>query len=392
MLEKYRKGRTPHNNNNILLTIGNVCLFFVYSFAFFWLFYKQYYYSTGDNYATDLLKHIDFAHSGKNLYSLMYFCLGILDNLPYSGVWIALFLVAFLVFGIYASKKIIEILLPERPKWAIWTYAWICNMIFPITIPFIPFLGNFRYQGMLYFNIYHNSTYLAMKPFSLMAIYFFFKYFIKYKNEGLQIYEWLFLSGSLLFSAANKPNFVIAFSISMLCIMFYDFFKNKCKNILRYVIFGSTVFPSIVLILIQMKLYGDSSQISIGFMTALKSVIAHPIVPIFLSLVFPIVVLLIKNKNILKDKYLSYSWLHMIISLLISVLLYEDSFRLMHGNFLWSSHFAVGVLFIVSMKSVDEFVREKRMLPIIISFFVIGMHFMCYLNYVSKILHGEVPV
>ena len=372
--------------------MGLTVFFFIgYSIIFFYLFHQQYYF--GDyGWMSDMLKHIEFFHTGKNLYSLTYILLGLLDGLPFPGHFIAVFQTGLLLFGVYATQMLLQFLMPHKDKWVVWVYAWMCNMFFKIIIPIIPFIGTFRYEVVLNFNVYHNPTYIAMKPFAILSVLYFLTFIKTYHTQRIGLKQWLVFTGLMLLTTAFKPNFIVGFSLAVLCVLIIDFFRHKGKNILNYIIVGTAVLPSIGLTLFQQsRVFDDTSHLRIGFMTALNSMNKWPLITMFLSMVFPVVILIYSYRDVFKDKFYAFGILQMITNLCITFFVYEDGWRLNHGNFLWSSYFAVGIFCAVSMCKHNKLVEKNNKGAVIITSAILGAHFMGWVNYVFDLVNGGRP-
>lgn len=380
--------KSKYSNTCMVLSM----IFFVgYSAMFLYLFHQQYYFG---NYGwmSDMLMHIDFFKTGENLYSLTYVVLGLLDKLPFPGEAIAVYQTGMLLLGVFATKKLLQFLMPGRDKWIVWVYAWMCNMFFKIIIPLIPFVGTFRYEVLLNFNVYHNPTYIAMKPFAIFSVYYFLTFIKTYHSERIGIKKWLIFTGLMLLTTAFKPNFIVGFSLAVLVVLIFDFIKHKGKNILNYIIVGTTVLPSIALVIFQQsQVFDDKSHLRVGFMTALNAMDKNSLITLFLSMVFPIAITIYCFKDIFKDKLYAFGILQMLTNLCITFFVYEDGWRLNHGNFIWSSYFAVGIFCAVSMYKHNKLVQTNRKDAVIITSAILGAHFMGWVNYVFDLLNGGRP-
>ncbi|MBQ2972701.1 MAG: hypothetical protein IJE16_09200 [Ruminococcus sp.] len=390
MMNRVKKIQQKSKYSNLCMAL-TVIFFVGYSAMFITLFHHQYYMSD-IGYLADLLYHIEFFETGENMYSLMYVLLGLLDKLPSSGVGIAVFLTGLLLLGVYATKCLLQYLMPHKDKWVVWVYAWICNMFFKIIIPIIPMVGTFRYEVVLNFNVYHNPTYIAMKPFAILSVLYFLTFIKTYHKERISAKQWLVFTGLMLLTTAFKPNFIVGFSLAVLCVLIIDFVKNRGKNILNYILVGTAVLPSIALTFLQQsQLFNDNSHIRIGFMTGLKAMDEYPLLTVILSMVFPIVILIYSYRDVFKDKLYAFGLLQMLTNLAITFFVYEDGPRLNHGNFLWSSYFAVGIFCAVSMYKFNKLVEENNKGGVIISSSTLGAHFMGWINYVFDLLNGGRP-
>ena len=389
-----RNLRTISQEKKIALVckIATIVFFIGYSIFFTILFHRYYTCTSRDMYWSDLLLHLGFARKGMNLYSLTYLLLGLVDKLPHAGWLTSGMLTAFLLLGVVASKLLLQQIMPKVNKWIVWVLAWIANMFFTFNISYFPGVGELDYRGMLNFNVYHNPTYIMMKPFALLTLWFFFRLINKYADEGIKVYEWFVLSGLMLLTTWFKPNFMIGFSLSLLCLLIFDFIRHRGKKILNYIALGTTVFPSVALMYFQQTVLfsggNSNSQMKLGFMTGLRAMAHHPEIKIFLSLIFPLVILCFVFKDLIKDRFYAFGWFHMIVNLGITVFVYETGYRLHHGNFIWSSFFALGVLFIVSLAKLVKLAQEKRVGALALSSGALGAHVFCWINYVCDLMSG----
>ncbi len=375
----------------LICKILTFALFIGYAIFFTILFHRQYWLGSPYQYSADLHTHIAFSRLGKNMYSLTYYLLGFADKLVHRGGVTCIMLTSFLLLGIVASKVLLQHLMPKVNRWIVWVFAFLANMFFTFNLTYIPHIGSLDVRGMLNFNVYHNPTYIMMKPFAIFSVWFFLRLMNKYTEKGIKVSEWFIFSGLMLLTTLFKPNFMIGFSVSMLCVLIFDFIRHRGKIFLRCVALGTTVFPSLAVMLYQqITLFGadTDSKMQIGFMVGLRAMAYHPGFKILLSMVFPIVILAFVFKDLLKDRKYTFGWLHMIINLGITCFVYETGHRLSHGNFLWSSFFAIGILFIVSIAKYVEIARERRIGALALSSGVLGVHVFSWMNYVGVLIQG----
>lgn len=386
---KYSKTISEKQKIALVCKIATFVFFIGYAIFFTILFHRQYWLGSPQQYQADLHTHIAFGRTGKNLYSLTYILLGLVDKLPHPGVCTSVMLTGFLLLGVVASKVLLQFLMPKQNKWIVWVFAWIANMFFAFNMPYIPHFGELYYRGMLNFNVYHNPTYIMMKPFAIFSVWFFFRLLNRYAEKGIKVYEWFVFSGLMLLTTFFKPNFMIGFSISMLIVLIFDFFRHKGKIILRCIALGTTVFPSVALMVYQQAtLFNANSQLKIGFMTGLRAMAYRTEFTIPLSLVFPVIILIFAFRDLFKDRYYTFGWLHMLVNLSITLFVYETGHRLPHGNFIWSSFFALGILFIVSLVKYEKLARQRRIGALALSSGALGVHVFCWVNYVSDLFRG----
>lgn len=369
-------------------------VFFIGYAVFFTILFYRLYHGTRTEYWSDLPLHLGFARKSMNLYSLTYLLLGAVDKLPHPALMTSLMLTFFLLLGVAASKLLLQQLMPRLNRWIVWMLAWLANMFFALNVSYFPLIGELDYRGILNFNIYHNPTYIMMKPFAILCVWFFFRLMNKYAVKGIRVYEWFIFAGLMLLTTFFKPNFMIGFSISMLVVLAVDFIRHRGKKILNYIALGTTVFPSVALMYFQQTVLfsggNANSHMNIGFMTGLRAMAHHPEIKIVLSLVFPLIILCFVFKDLFRDRFFAFGWLHMAVNLGITVFLYETGYRLHHGNFIWSSFFALGIVFIVSLAKYVKLAEEKRIGAFALTSGALGAHFFCWVNYVFDMMHGNI--
>lgn len=370
-----------------MLKLANVFILIVYSSAFFFLFCQQYYNATESSYPSDLWSHINESMSGEQIYSLMRFIMGKMGTLPFAGYWIAVLLDVLLLFSVFATKTLLQFLLPDRNKWLLYIYSWVSVAFFPLTI-----INYSSYSGIMNYNLVHNSTYMAMKPFAIFSIYFFFKLYDSIRAGKVTVKDSIKLMTVVTISTVFKPNFTIGFSFALLFVLIYEFVRAHGKNIINCLKVGCSVLPSVVIVLYQQsQWFDDTAEIQIGFMTAMNAISRHPWINMAEALAFVLIVLFFTCKDSIKDKRYVFVWLLFVSNLMLGMLLYEDGHRLLHGNFLWGVTFACCPLVILSIQRFDGFVLNKSMVRLVLSSGVLGAHIFSWIKFCHDIMLGSCP-
>ena len=364
----------------------------LFSLASLYLFYRQY----QGQYTSDLLDHIAISKEAKSLYSPMYSLLGFIDQLPYAKVLIPTFLTLFIILSVWATKVLLAFSLPKRTSFLLWIYAWICNMVFPLYFRFLPFFhGELRYRGLLNSNIYHNSTYIASKPFAILSVIFFFVIISKWQKR-ISPKDLIGFSLVLSVATAFKPNFTIGFSFVVLFWICYSFIKSHFKGFWSFFALGASVLPSVFLIIYQQaQVFDKESHVSFGFLVGYTAGTGyHPIIIFFLmvvSLAFPIAIFVAVLREKAIDKFYILIMLNLVVNVLISLFLYEEGPRISHGNLFWGTDLAVGLAFIVSISKLDELFLQRRYRKTIILSGILSVHCYCWICYFFDILNGGIP-
>lgn len=346
-----------------------------------------YYMQTSPSYycpLNDLPAHISAGMSNSSLYSLTLYILGFLWKLTYNRIMVSIFLTLLTLLSIWATFKLLKYLLPKISCVSLYAAALVCNMYMPL---FLPFFNDYRYLGLPSFVLYHNSTYIAMRPFALFSILIFLKLRDQYFLEKIKFREWIIFSFLMFITTWFKPNFIFGFAPSMLIIMIIDFVRGHGKKILNYIIFGSTIFPSIIFLLWQQsQLFNESPEGSLGFSVfkVWGCYARHPIIATVQAIAFPLVILVFNYKDLIKDKTYGFGWIFAVVNICIYAFIHENGWRQIHGNLGWCANFGCGVLFIISMYKFLSTVCCKNLKYIIITSGILGMHFLCWVNFYKE--------
>ena len=330
---------------------------------------------------SDLLPHIKAGLSENSSYSLTYLILGFLWKLPrYHSVIISLFLTSLNILSIIFTYILFKIHLKNIHAEYLYVAALVCNIYMPIHMPL---LNSSPYLGMFCFNLYHNSTYQTMKPFAVLSIIIFIKLFNKYYDKTISILEWISFASCLFITTWFKPSFMFGFAPCMLVVMIIDFIKRKGKNILNYIIFGTTTFPAILLMLWQKtQLFDQQNGLEFCFFKVWMLNTKNPLICLILSILFPLVVLIFSYKDLLVDKIYQFGWLFAVVNISIFAFLCESGGRFADGNLGWGAQIAVGILFITSMYKFLYKIKNISKFKVVITSGILGMHIICGINYV----------
>ena len=333
----------------------------------------------------DLWAHIQAGLSEQNGYSLTYIILGFLWKLPrYNRLTISLFLITLNILSIFFTYIILKMNIKNISNEYLYTAALACNIYMPIHIPSF---NSSPYKGMLCSNLYHNSTYIAMKPFALLSVILSIKLMSKYHTKSISILDWSCFASCLFITTWFKPNFMFGFVPCMLIIMIIDVIKRKGKNILNYIIFGTTTFPAIGLMLLQKtQLFDQQSNIKFGFFKVWRLYSNNPLISVILSLSFPLIILIFYYKDLLVDKIYRFGWLFAIINTSIFAFLYESGERFSHGNLGWGAQFASGLIFIISMYKFLDKIKNMSKIKLITISSILSIHVFCGINYIIRFL------
>lgn len=233
-----------------------VLLILIFYFAAMcWLHYQQLY--SSDGYASDLPTHIQWSVEGTEgkIYSATSLLLAPLYNI-------------FGMVGVVA-------LLAGTQLMAVVVFAWgLCTTVSDLAASaglllslavnlsqavWIP-RGGYWYLGTVSGTNYHNTTYIMLAPFALLAALWFYRAWAGMRS-GLRWKDWLIYTLFLTTATAFKASFVFAFAPSLLILLIVDLVQTRGRNLKREILMGCSVLPSIVLCLLQsIVLFGGESE------------------------------------------------------------------------------------------------------------------------------------
>ncbi len=356
------------------------CVILTFLYAMF-LFFAYKPLASPDATETDLPAHIKAGIEDKSVYSLTYIILGLLWRLPHGSCFIALFLALFLCLSVLFTFILLKKLVGNIQNHWLYIISLALNIYMPL---YVPIINKDMYLGTISFNLYHNPTYITMKPFAILSLFLFIQIREKILDKELDVFKYILFALALFIATWFKPSFAFGFIPCVVLAVLVDFFRGKLKNINKFIFLGFTFVPTALLMLWQRtQLFNDDgvSEISIGIFKVWSLYVRHPLAALVLSLAFPIVVLIFNFKDLAKDKVYRFSWIFAVFNVLIFAFLYESGPRMAHGNFGWGAHFAVGVLFILSIAKFIQKIKKINIEKTVFGSLVLGMHLIAGLNY-----------
>ena len=331
------------------LRIVRVVVYAALAAVFFYLFYKQ---ATGA-FSSDLIAHIKRALAeGKAEYSLVQSLLGFSWRAG-GPVGAAALLTIIEVVTLIVSEQFMRQLLPKVNPWAVFGLSLAANFIGALYIPvFSPHIA----QGMSLPNVWHNSTYLGMKLFSLLAVWTYLRFVgvIESKNK---IVDWLLFCVFVIASAAVKPSFVIVFGPTVVVLCVVALVREGTSSIKRSLALAVPFFIIVGILLYQYTILFTevkSSGIGFGFAVVWQHNSDNVLLSMLQSYAFPLLVLVLCWRSLKTDYNYRMALILFVFSLCVFLFVNETGERIYDGNFGWTLKF--GVYYWV-MTSIVVFVR-----------------------------------
>lgn len=231
------------------------------------------------------------------------------------------------------------------------------SMIYPPSGMYLPGI-RFKYVGVFTANPFHNATYMAARPFAVLAFLWYVKLLPIYEqgvrmrtsrksdNEGSALSDYVLFSVFLLIATMTKPSFTIVLVGTAGLVMLYRLFRNKFQNIIPTIQLGLCFVPTFIDLLYQYRgvfIGTEEAEGGIGFTFGEIWGYYCDNIPlaICLAIGFPLLVLVLNFRELKKDTMYRFSWQIYLVSLCMAFFLYEKGFRKPDFNFSWGYMYGI---------------------------------------------------
>lgn len=406
---KFTLTTSARQRQNTLISLFLHMAIIAYGACSCFLYYRQTLWTDGAVYESDLPAHIRMVIEDGWYYSLTAGIYKILYFLPSPNLAIAIFLAAATTGAVYASAALLSTLsglMPkESPQKASVSDARIrknlCllgGLILNLVMPcFIKGFSDGRYIGMQSANIWHNSTYLVMKPLAVLCVILYLQIESRIR-QNISVKKLLLFCAALAVTTAVKPSFITVFAPAMLLFLIADLISGVPFG--RLFCFGLCVVPSLAVILIQNAILfgastGEGWTIAPGAVLRMHS--GYPAAAAVLSVLFPLLAALFYWKDLLQKTAL-FICLMGLIGFAELFLFSETGKRAQDGNFMWGYSFSLLLMFagtlILWWKKLISFLLSRHNAPRLTAcrlFFctvALAYHLYCGLLFFTRLLQG----
>lgn len=273
------------------------------------------------------------------------------------------------------------------------------SMVYPPTGIYLPGI-KYKYLGVFTANPFHNATYMAARPFAILA---FFKY-----AELMPLYEqdnahkeygrdYILFSVYLLLATMAKPSFTIVLVGAAGILMLWRMFHSKFRNFMPTIWLGVCFLPTFADLLYQFRgvfVPQEGQEGGIGFTLGHVWLQYCGNLPLAIGLAvgFPILVLLLNYKELCRDSIYRFSWQIYGMSFLMAFCLYEKGFREMDFNFSWGYMYGIFFAFVgallVLLRATGKADTKKKKGLAAIQWLAYLWHLVCGLYYFWGFLQG----
>lgn len=330
----------------------------IYGCGSAYLHYQQLFFVEGGLFESDLPFHVSMAVDDHWFYSITAVLYQLFYLTPIGEILTAGFLAVVSVATILATYELLQQLTAGKyyPSMMLF-FAVLGNFIMPF---FMRWAHGQRYIGYQSASIWHNSTYACMKLIGIWALYCFLKLKDKYK-DGLSVKEWLVFAVLLILCNGVKPSFCFMFAPAMAVFLLVEWTVRKVP-FKRVFMFGLAVVPSLCVILWQnMVLFGEDTGNGIlikpGYALDMRG--DHPKVTFVLSIAFPLLILFLNFRELLRDNLYRFAWVMWLFGFLEVFLFTEAGNRAKDSNFFWGYSMAIFFVNLVSMYKLLEMSKSE---------------------------------
>lgn len=229
------------------------------------------------------------------------------------------------------------------------------SMLYPPAGIYLPGI-RFRYLGVFTANPFHNATYMAARPFAILAFLWYVKLLPGYekglgsrRGEGEAspgMWDYIWFSVFLFAATMTKPSFTLAMVSAAGLLMLYRLLRAGLRNFLPTLQLGLCFIPTFLALLYQYRgvfVPGEGQEGGLGFCLGEVWADYCDNIPlgICLAIGFPLVVLVLNYREGRKDAMFRFSWLLYVVSFAEAFFLYEKGFRKVDFNFSWGYMYGI---------------------------------------------------
>ncbi len=367
------QSRTDKRINRIFFTVLLLAVSAVTLLLFHWQTI-----GSPEHYHSDMKAYIlemQGLNSGYSFPYPVFFKLGALIHL-FAGPELSIAIATMLLnsLGILCCKIFLDQYMLERLQAALPKQKWLAgvlislvsvslfftSMLFPPAGIYLPGI-KYRYLGVFTSNPFHNATYMAARPFAVLAFFQYIKLLDCYEKgyagrkqpdgNGVALKEYLLFALFLLLATMTKPSFTIVLVGAAGLIMVYRLIRTGFRNFLPTLQLGLCFVPTFLDLLYQYQgvfVPKEGSEGGMGFgLGEVWSLYCDNIpLAVCLAVGFPILVLFFHIKELKQNTMYRFSWQIYGMSFAMAFLLYEKGFRKPDFNFSWGYMYGIFFAFV----------------------------------------------
>lgn len=267
-----------------------------------------------------------------------------------------------------------------------------------------------KYLGVFTPNPFHNATYLAARPFAILAFLWFVKLLPVYEkgigyrpdrggtvgdsgqegkgttkgfHGGLR--DYVLFAVFLLVATMTKPSFTIVLVGAAGLVMVWRLFRSRFRNLVPTLCLGLCFVPTFLDLLYQFRgvfVPEEGKEGGIGFCLGdvWRGYCDNIPLAVCLAVGFPLLVLVLHFKELGRNTLFRFSWQIYVMGFIMAFFLYEKGFRKIDFNFSWGYMYGIffchfGALVTLIRMTAKE-ISEKAAIR---QYILTGVQWMAYL-------------
>lgn len=230
------------------------------------------------------------------------------------------------------------------------------SMLYPPPGIYLPGI-KFKYLGVFTANPFHNATYLAARPFAILAFFWFAKLLPTYERgvclkpadgaaDKPAAADYIWFSASLLLATMTKPSFTLVLAATAGLIMLFRLFRSRFRNFVPTVQLGLCFAPTFLDLLYQYRdvftaREGQEGGVGFCFGEVWGYYCDNIPLAVCLAVGFPLLTLVFNLGEWKRDARFRLSWQIYLMSFVMAFFLYEKGFRKPDFNFSWGYEYGI---------------------------------------------------
>ena len=301
------------------------------------------------------------------------------------------------------------------------------SMLFPPEGIYLPGIKH-NYLGVFTANPFHNATYMAARPFTILAYLWFAKLLDNYEmgysgkwrterhgrngnvalrqqadggvmdigvQQGPAVCDYVLFALFLLLATMTKPSFTIVMVGAAGLIMVWRMVRSKFKNFWPTIQLGLCFIPTFIDLLYQFKgvfvpTEGEEGGIGFTFGKIWGLYTDNLPLAICLGVGFPLAVLVLNWKQLKTNTLFRFAWQIYLMGFAMAFFLYEKGFRWADFNFSWGYMCGIFFAFLGAMMVLLPATgQKKKPLWLALQWGPFLWHLACGIYYFIGIAQGQ---
>jgi len=257
----------------------------------------------------------------------------------------------------------------------------------------------YRCNGILTPNPYWNATYLAVRPFTVLAFFLSVRVLREYE-EHFCLKDGIALGFCVFLATFTKPSFTFVLAPVLALTVFWRLFVKRFATWKNTLALCCCFLPTAALLLYQFfgvfmgtNSHGEETGIGLEMGKAWHFYSNNIPLSVIMALLFPLVVLALNFRQLKRDGAFRMAWQILLAGFLTFLFLYEKGFRFEHMNFSWGYMHGLFFVFLISILQILKNIMKREnviykifLAPELIAY---GYHLVCGIFFFIYLYQGN---